>query len=957
MPLANYATAPASAGSDPVLLGDQGVEGSVDYNQAGLAEAFPFTTNVAGAGQSVSVYLDQHNRAKTLVVALYSNEAGHPGSRVSTGSLVSPRAGAWNTVKVSSVSLNPNTTYWLAVLGEGGALYFRDRLVGACSSENSSQTKLTTLPSGWSPGATWGTCPISAYVSGTTATSSLSVPADPPTVALSPPTNTNPPVVSGSAVLGQTLTTTDGSWTGSPAGFTYQWEDCDVSGANCTPILTALSNSYTLAAGDVGHTIRAVVTAVNLGGATGASSAQTAVVQSSVPAAPTSTAAPVVSGTATQGQTLTSSNGSWTNSPSAFAYKWEDCDSSGAGCSSISGATSSSYTLAAGDVGHTIRSVVTASNAGGSNSSSSAQTAVVQSSVPAAPTSTAAPVVSGTATQGQTLTSSNGSWTNSPSAFAYKWEDCDSSGAGCSSISGATSSSYTLAAGDVGHTIRSVVTASNAGGSNSSSSAQTAVVQSSVPAAPTSTAAPVVSGTATQGQTLTSSNGSWTNSPSAFAYKWEDCDSSGAGCSSISGATSSSYTLAAGDVGHTIRSVVTASNAGGSNSSSSAQTPLAQSSGGTPSCTTTVSSVSAAQTAVSSAADGSTVCFAAGTYGTLNLSRSGAHNAAVTLEPIPSADPNGAGKVTLGAVNLNGSYITVSNFYISGGVSLGAGGASHLTIDHNEITGGGEGISGGGVDCQAPHAPGYSGCTTAKPISSITISGNRIHGYGQGGTEDAIHLNNWQNVQVTGNDIYNLIETGNHTDVLQSVFGGSGLTFDHNYVHDNQAEGPLLKDGDVINATETDNLFVRGNISGDGESYPQVFDTHNFVFENNTIWSDGGLVRTGGDSAPSSCSGDPYCSTSPYSATIDHNVVGGFNNGTGSDPYPVFTESHNLFGSSPFTFKASSTDVVNAHPAFACGSSCGNGTPAGDDYELASNPNGEGIDWSPANQVYGPVSS
>ena len=48
------------------------------------------------------------------------------------------------------------------------------------------------------------------------------------------------------------------------------------------------------------------------------------------------------------------------------------------------------------------------------------------------------------------------------------------------------------------------------------------------PSPPANTALPVVSGTTQQGQRLTTSNGSWTNSPTAFAYQWQDCDSSGA---------------------------------------------------------------------------------------------------------------------------------------------------------------------------------------------------------------------------------------------------------------------------------------------------------------------------------------------------------------------------------------------------------------------------------------------
>src|SRR5205807_3027797 len=74
------------------------------------------------------------------------------------------------------------------------------------------------------------------------------------------------------------------------------------------------------------------------------------------------------------------------------------------------------------------------------------------------------PSISGVATEGRTLTAGTGSWTNSPTGYAYLWERCDGSGGGCSSIPGATHQSYLLSAGDVGHRLRVIVTASNAGG-------------------------------------------------------------------------------------------------------------------------------------------------------------------------------------------------------------------------------------------------------------------------------------------------------------------------------------------------------------------------------------------------------------------------------------------------------------------------------------------------------------
>jgi hypothetical protein len=173
---------------------------------------------------------------------------------------------------------------------------------------------------------------------------------------------------------------------------------------------------------------------------------------------PVDVVAPAIGGTAQQGDTLSANPGTWLDSPTSYAYQWQDC--SGSSCSSISGATSSTYTLQSSDVGDTIDVIVTATNAGGSTSSTSAKTGTVTSPPPAAPANTAAPTISGTPQQGDTLTASNGSWTNSPSSYAFQWQDC--SGSSCSSISGATSSTYTLQSSDVGDTIDVIVTATNA---------------------------------------------------------------------------------------------------------------------------------------------------------------------------------------------------------------------------------------------------------------------------------------------------------------------------------------------------------------------------------------------------------------------------------------------------------------------------------------------------------------
>ena len=103
-----------------------------------------------------------------------------------------------------------------------------------------------------------------------------------------------------------------------------------------------------------------------------ATSAATAVVTT---VAPVNTSPPTVSGLAQQGQTLTADPGSWSGTaPISYTYQWQRCSP---GCVNISGATNSTYLVAAADVGATLRVAVTGSNSAGSATASSAQTGVV----------------------------------------------------------------------------------------------------------------------------------------------------------------------------------------------------------------------------------------------------------------------------------------------------------------------------------------------------------------------------------------------------------------------------------------------------------------------------------------------------------------------------------------------------------------------------------------------------
>src|SRR5947207_2675154 len=164
-----------------------------------------------------------------------------------------------------------------------------------------------------------------------------------------------------------------------------------------------------------------------------------------------------------------------------------------------------------------------------------------------APKATGQPQVSGSTVQGQTLRTGIGSWSGTrPLTFRYRWLRCDTSGGGvngvtCSTISSAGHRSYVLRSADIGHRIRSHVTASNADGSASVNSNATAgVVQAS--SRPASSSPPTISGTPQQNQTLTANRGSWNGAqPQTYTYQWRRCDGVGGACADISGATGRTY--------------------------------------------------------------------------------------------------------------------------------------------------------------------------------------------------------------------------------------------------------------------------------------------------------------------------------------------------------------------------------------------------------------------------------
>ena len=350
------------------------------------------------------------------------------------------------------------------------------------------------------------------------------------------PVTSSTPKVSGSALVGNTLTALPGAWGPGGVALAYQW----IRGSSV--IDGAIGSTYAVQPADVGSALKVKVTGTADGvAAVSKTSAATAVVAKGML---TPTSAPRVSdATPVTDQLLVADPGSWGPDPVALAHQWYRVSSTGIS-TAISGANQASYAVKSGDVGYRLKAKVTGSKPG---FMSAAKYSALTSPVASARFATVpAPVIAdvGTPRVGKKLTTTPGEFIPVQSRFAYQWYR------GTTAIIGATGATYALAPADKGQRVKVRVKAYRAG--------YTTVTQYTTPTAAVLTGLtaviPKVSDTTpTVDQLLTANPGAWgpTAAGISFGFQWYK------GSTAIPSATDPTYTVRPTDVGATLKVKVT----------------------------------------------------------------------------------------------------------------------------------------------------------------------------------------------------------------------------------------------------------------------------------------------------------------------------------------------------------------------------------------------------------------
>ena len=73
--------------------------------------------------------------------------------------------------------------------------------------------------------------------------------------------NTSRPTISGEPRVGQELTATEGTWSGNPTSFAFQWQRCNIDAFTCASVTGATGRTYGVRLADLGFRLRVEVTA------------------------------------------------------------------------------------------------------------------------------------------------------------------------------------------------------------------------------------------------------------------------------------------------------------------------------------------------------------------------------------------------------------------------------------------------------------------------------------------------------------------------------------------------------------------------------------------------------------------------------------------------------------------------------------------------------------------------
>ena len=262
---------------------------------------------------------------------------------------------------------------------------------------------------------------------------------------------------------------------------------------------------------------------------------------------PANTSPPVISGQPNQVLTVGSS---WNPAGSSYSFQWQRSPD-GTTWTDIAGVNAASYSPVHADEGAKIRVIVTATNAYGTASATSAAVGPLYIDPPL---NLIAPAITGSAQRSYALSANAGAWSGYDNSYSYQWQRSNN-GTSWTNITAATAAVYTLSTGDEGAHVRVLVIASNQNGTAATASNQTQIV---APLPPANTAAPTVTGVAQRTYTLSATAGSWTGAGNSISYQWQR--DAGEGFEDIPGATGTSYLLTQIDEGTSVRIVVTATN-------------------------------------------------------------------------------------------------------------------------------------------------------------------------------------------------------------------------------------------------------------------------------------------------------------------------------------------------------------------------------------------------------------